>query len=76
MLITRDRRNNFKCLGIQAGKFVKIFSGKKNFNGVIGCADSSIVGFESFRVYDSKPDSDPDSKIYFVKVDSELVELK
>lgn len=76
MLITRDRRNNFKCLGIEAGKFVKIFSGKKNFNGVIGCADSSIIGFESFRIYDSKPESDLESKIYFVKVNFELVELK
>jgi hypothetical protein len=76
MLITRDRKNNFRCLGIQAGKFIKIFSGKKNFNGVIGCADSSIIGFESFRVYYLKPEPDSESKIYFVKVDSELVELK
>jgi hypothetical protein len=58
MLIVRDRRENLKCLGIPEGKFVKVFSGDRNFNGVIGHTDSSLSGFESFLIYDSRPDVD------------------
>lgn len=76
MLIVRDSKNNLKSLNIAPNHYVKVFDGQKNLTRVIGHVEDSLPGFEAFRVYPEKPEPSDSAKIYFVKLNGELLELK